>query len=276
MRIGTVMQILNNKIKQQAQEKNIAPLLRDDIRTAIDHIPGILDALYANIPHKKRISYGRVHTIKVLANHLHSQLIEEKAFGFSVASKLFERAAEHRTIGVALCLLSLYADEAYPKAITIFETAAMSEDWEIREFSQMFFRKIIQHHPEEIHSYLLKTAHSNEPNLRRFVAETMRPCVENKWFYQQPEYPLAVLRQLFREKAPYPRTAVGNNLSDLARRLPELVYDLIAELVETGDKNAYWIAYRACRNLVKKEPIRVMDLLKIDEYKYKKRVYQRE
>ena len=80
---------------------------------------------------------------------------------------------------------------------------------------------------------------------------------------------------MFRESAPYPRTSVGNNLSDLARRLPELVYGLVEELVASGDKNSYWIAYRACRNLVKQEPVRVMDLLQVDEYKYKKAVYKR-
>lgn len=69
---------------------------------------------------------------------------------------------------------------------------------------------------------------------------------------------------------------MGNNLSDLARRLPEKVFTIVDELVQSKDKNAYWIAYRACRNLIKKEPKRVMDLLKIDEYRYKKRVYYRE
>ena len=61
----------------------------------------------------------------------------------------------------------------------------------------------------------------------------------------------------------------------MTRRLPDLVYDLVKELVDSGDKNSYWIAYRACRNLVKKEPIKVMDLLKVDEYKYKKRIHKR-
>ena len=68
---------------------------------------------------------------------------------------------------------------------------------------------------------------------------------------------------------------MGNNLSDLARQLPNLVYDLVKELVDSKDKNSYWIAHRACRNLVKKEPIIVMDLLKVDEYKYKNRIYRR-
>ena len=84
-----------------------------------------------------------------------------------------------------------------------------------------------------------------------------------------------MLRKLFRESSSYPRTSVGNNLSDLARRLPELVYGLVGELVEGGDGNSRWIATRACRNLVKQEPVRVMDLLGVDEYRYKDRVYKR-
>ena len=54
-----------------------------------------------------------------------------------------------------------------------------------------------------------------------------------------------------------------------------MVYKLVKELVASGDKNSYWIAYRACRNLVKKEPDKVMNVLKIDEYKYKNRTYKK-
>ena len=123
--------------------------------------------------------------------------------------------------------------------------------------------------------YLLKWVKSENSNVRRFVAETLRPVQENRWFYKKPDYPLSILRHLFKEIASYPRTAVGNNLSDLARQLPDMVYNLVKDLVESGDKNSYWIAYRACRNLVKKEPIKVMDLLKVDEYKYKNRIHKR-
>jgi len=124
-------------------------------------------------------------------------------------------------------------------------------------------------------SYLMKLSKSRDANLRRFIAETLRPVQENKWFYKEPEYPLSILRAMFRESAEYPRTAVGNNLSDLARRLPDMVYDIVAELVASGDKNSYWIACRACRNLVKIDTIKVLDLLKTDEYRYKDRVYKR-
>ena len=80
---------------------------------------------------------------------------------------------------------------------------------------------------------------------------------------------------MFNEDSPYARTSVGNNLSDLAKKFPNAVYDLVRQLVNSGDDNSYWIAYRACRNLVKMDPIKVMDLLRVDEYRYKKRIYQR-
>jgi 3-methyladenine DNA glycosylase AlkC len=81
---------------------------------------------------------------------------------------------------------------------------------------------------------------------------------------------------MFREAHPYPRTSVGNNLSDLSKHHPGLIFSIIDELAATGDQNSHWIAYRACRNLVKEYPERVMDALGIDEYHYKDRHFYRE
>jgi 3-methyladenine DNA glycosylase AlkC len=153
--------------------------------------------------------------------------------------------------------------------------AAASPDWATREYAQMFFRKLIGRYPEEAREYLLRLAKSKDANVRRFVGETLRPVQENRWFYQHPDYPLSIIREMFKESSAYARTSVGNNLSDLARHCPETVYEVVRELVDKGDKNSYWIAYRACRNMVKKDPLKVMDLLKVDEYKYKERVYKR-
>jgi 3-methyladenine DNA glycosylase AlkC len=188
---------------------------------------------------------------------------------------MFERSDDHKAKGVALGVLSYCGLSDYHKAVPFFERAAASPDWNLREHAQMLFRKLIERWPEEAKADLLRLAGSDDPNLRRFVSETLRPVQENRWFYSNPDYPLGVLRRLFREDSPYPRTSVGNNLSDLARRLPELVYDLVGELVRSGDENSHWIAARACRNLVRQDPVRVMDLLGVDEYRYKDRVYKR-
>ena len=47
-------------------------------------------------------------------------------------------------------------------------------------------------------------------------------------------------------------TYVGSNLSNLARELSDIVYDLVKELIDSRNKNSYWIAYNACRKFVKR------------------------
>ena len=269
------MNILTAEIERKIQKNIINPVLQGQYAFAIGSINPIVDELYANIPDNKRISYGIVHVVKTLSEYLYTHLVEIDAPVYQVASHMFKKSDDFKGKGVSLGMLSFYGLGDYKKVLPYFESAAASSDWEVRELAQMFFRKLIKKHPGEMKEYLLKLVKSEDANIRRFVAETLRPVQENRWFYKNPDYSLSILRNIFKESAPYPRTSVGNNLSDLARRLPDLVYDLVKELVDSGDKNSYWIAYRACRNLVKKEPVKVMDLLKVDEYKYKKRIYRR-
>jgi 3-methyladenine DNA glycosylase AlkC len=269
------MQILNPEIQQKIEELIINNCLSKQYDLVTINISPIYTELYANIPANKRISYGRVYTIKILSEHLFSYLTSIDVPVFQIASYVFKNDDNFNIKGVALGILSFIGLKDYQKVLPYFENAAADDNWDVREMAQMFFKKLIKKYPDEMKEYLQKLVKSENPNIRRFVAETLRPVQENQWFFKNPDYPLSILRNLFKEKAAYPRTAVGNNLSDLARRFHDLVYKLVKELVESGDKNSYWIAYRACRNLVKKDPIKVMDLLKVDEYKYKNRIYKR-
>ena len=269
------MELLNDKLTRKIKSDITDRLLQGDYDSSINGISRVLGQLYDNIPDNKRISYGIVHTIKILSEHLYARLADTDAPVLRIASAIFDESGDPSVKGVAIGLLSFYGLGDYKAVLPYFEAAATSSDWGLREHTQMFFRKLIKKHPDEMKTYLLRLAKSKDANLRRFVAETLRPVQENRWFYESPDYPLSILQEMFKENVEYPRTAVGNNLSDLARRLPNMVYDLIRELVESSDKNSYWIACRACRNLVKSDPIKVMDLLKTDEYKYKDRVYKR-
>jgi 3-methyladenine DNA glycosylase AlkC len=269
------MKLIDTTMEEQISSGLLISLNRRDYKKAGQEIIMLVNRLHSGIPDNKRISYGIVYVTITLFSFLHQKLSEKGAPIFPIAEEFFKESRETKVKGVALGMLSLIGKDDYQKVLPFFESGAVSGDWQMREFSQAFFRKIIKAHPEEIHDYLAKKSGSDEPFMRRFAAETLRPVVENRWFYRQPEYSLSILRQMFKESHPYPRTSVGNNLSDLARRLPELVYKIVEELVASGDKNSYWIASRACRNLVKKEPLRVMDLLKTDEYKYKNRKYRR-
>ena len=267
------MNILDEELKQQISQDILIPIVNGNFTRPLAQMPAIIDKLIANIPANRRGSYGRVHVIKILSSYLFTELASRSMPIFDIASTLFDRNTEPRSRGVWLGILSQYGELEFQSVLPIFQTAAAASHWEIREFAQMFFRKLIKRHPEASKAFLLRLVKSENPNLRRFVAETLRPVQENQWFYKTPDYPLSVLRYLFTEKVAYPRTAVGNNLSDLARHLPNCIYSLVKELVASGDKNSYWIAYRACRNLVKKEPEKVMKILRVDEYRYKSRIY---
>jgi 3-methyladenine DNA glycosylase AlkC len=269
------MDILTDAIEDKVEHDILDPAVRGEYATAAGQVSAVLAELYANIPAGKRVSFGRVHTVKVLAAYLHGRLSAADASVFDIAANLYEASHDTLSRGVALGILSYSSLDDYRPVLPFFEAAASAGDWGTRELAQMLFRKLIRKYPDEMRTFLLHLVESDDAHLRRFVGETLRPVQENRWFYTQPAYPLSVLRRLFRESAPYPRTSVGNGLSDLARRLPELVYDLVEELVASGDKNSYWIAYRACRNLVKHDPIRVMDLLKTNEYRYKTATYSR-
>ncbi len=269
------MEILNEEIKKKIQDDIIASILQNEYDFAIRNISSALDELYNNVPDNKRISYGIVHTIKVLSEYLYKRLVYTGGPVYQTAAMIFEKGSDFKVKGVALGVLSYYALEDYERTLPYFEAAAASTDWNIRELSQMFFRRLIRRYPNEVKVYLLQLAKSPDDKIRRFVSEALRPVQENKWFYQKPDYPLSILRTMFLESSTYPRTSVGNSLSDLARRLPVLVYGLVKELVDSKNENSYWIAYRACRNLVKKEPVKVMNILKVDEYRYKDRLYRR-
>lgn len=270
------MKILDSQIEDTVNQSILKPIVQGDYETAVGSLPLVLEYLYSKIPENRRVSFGRVHTIKVLSQHLFTQLNQKSLSVYPIASKLYELSDETRSKGVALGVISFFGLSDYREVLDNFTDAAASLDWEIREFAQMFFRKITQKYPKKVRGFLLTCVRSEDPKLRRFVAETLRPVQENRWIYSNPDYSVSILELLFTETAAYPRTSVGNNLSDLSRRLPELIYRLVEKLVMSGDKNSFWIAYRACRNLVKKDPQRVMNLLGVDTYRYKKRIHHRD
>lgn len=269
------MKLLTAKLEKNIDKEIIDNIPKGNYKLAVNNIKLIFDKLYKKIPDKKRISYGRVHVIKILSKYIFDKLSEKEPVNFEAAADLHENSNDFKSKGVSLGIISFCGLEEPKRTLPYFVSAADSTDFDNRELAQMFFRKIIKKHPATAKKILLNLVSSSYSNVRRFVAETLRPVQENKWFYERPEYPLSILRNLFKESSSYPRTSVGNNLSDLAKHHPDLVYKIVKELVDSGNENSYWIAYRACRNLIKKDKNKVMNLLKVDEYKYKNKTYKR-
>jgi 3-methyladenine DNA glycosylase AlkC len=254
-----------------------ALLKKHSVPSIINDLSCLIDEICNDIPMQKRISSGKYSVIKELGLVMYDKLEDENLPIYEFALQIFiDYDIHYITRGLALQLITICGLEDLDKVWPYIIEAASSENWIMREFAVGFVRKLLKKYPKNLKDkYMKLLQESDDANLRRFVAESLRPGKENSWFIKIPEYQLSMLRKMFREKFPYSRTSVGNNLSDWARTYPEMVYGIVEELVKSKDKNSYWIAYRACRNLVKKEPIRVMNLLQVDEYKYKTRIFYR-
>jgi 3-methyladenine DNA glycosylase AlkC len=257
----------------------IEGLPESDISVISIELEKLIDTIYKDIPEKKRISTGRYSIVKTLGQELYPRLREAGIDLQEFAAGIYENNDIDRFVrSLGVQLYALYGMETsdLDTVHLIFETAAGDEDWIVRECSSGFIRKLVKKYPDEMKSWYLEMVYSDDPHQRRFVSESLRPVVENRWFHKCPDYALGIIKNLFFESAPYPRTSVGNNMSDWMRVNQEVAWPIVVELARNGDKNSYWIAYRACRNYVKKEPLKVLELLEVEEYKYKTRIHRKE
>lgn len=268
------MNLIDLTVEQRTKEITIPYLKKKNFEKAGEEITNICKYMYSIIPEKKRISYGRYLVVKFLSKYLYEEFESVGLDTLSVSKELFDKFDDRYVSPTALSIITFCGLKAYKLALPSLEKAAMANNWEVREDAAGFVRKLFKKFPKEMKDYYMKLVKSDNPNLRRFVCESIRPVADN-WFKKDPKTTFEIISHLFKEPNPYARTSIGNNLSDWARIDPEMVYDYVRKLVASGDKNSYWIAYRACRNLVKREPIRVMDLFGVDEYKYKTRVHYR-
>lgn len=251
----------------------ISSFSNDEIAKQIELI---ISQIHADIPDKKRISYGRYSIIKKMGLKTYPILVQSNINVYKFAKNIYDNKKNESFVrSFAVQLISIYGEKNknLSNVLSDFEQAATDPDWKVRECSAGFVRKLIKAYPDQMLSWYLEKTQSPNESMRRFTSESIRPVADNKWFRKNPNFCFAVLENLYAEPKNYPRTSVGNSLSDWARIDKERVYQIIEKLVESGNKNSYWIAYRACRNLVKTEPEKVMKILNIDEYRYKTKVY---
>jgi 3-methyladenine DNA glycosylase AlkC len=262
--------------ERQSAQQIIIQLREDQINLGIEILRELKDQTYASIPAPQRQSRGITWVLQRLSQLLVLECSAQPQDIRTLAVILFENLdLSDFLVGVPIFLMAEYGKTDPHSVLEFFLLVADSDEWVVREFAAAGFHKMIKPCRETAFTWLKQVAQSDKPNLRRFASETLRPVTDNRWLNNEPETSLEILRLLFREPHPYPRTSVGNNLSDLARRNPELILGVVKELVDSGDKNSYWIAYRACRNMVKKNPKEIMDILGVDEYHYKDRNFYR-
>lgn len=272
-----MFKLINDLHLEKLQEIAKKAKKNSSVETA-SNLQLLLEEIRNDIPAKKRISYGRYSIIKKMGLEMYPLLVTKQIDIMSFALEIFKNTDIDQFVrSLAVQLMSIHAveDNLSDEILQIFEMAATDSHWEMRECSAGFIRKIIAEYPSVMKQWYLKQSRASNAMLRRFASESIRPVADNKWFKKNPDFCFEILENMYEESNDYPRSSVGNNLSDWARHDKERVFEIVKELVARKNKNAFWIANRACRNLIKKEPIRVMNLLGIDTYKYKEKIYHR-
>ncbi len=150
--------------------------------------------------------------------------------------------------------------------IDFVKKAANDSHFGVRESAQMALRELLQVFPDQIILVYKKWILDSNEFTRRCVSESLRPVLVNgrNWIREKPDKAIEILKYINRDPSLYVRKSVGNNLSDISRRNPELVLETLREwLLENDyDKRTLFIARKACRNIVKNNPKDVNKLLR--------------
>ncbi|MHA1310525.1 MAG: DNA alkylation repair protein [Candidatus Helarchaeota archaeon] len=266
-----------SEIKQRATsyfEKNLDFNQIDKFQ--VKSINELLKEEYELIPDKERIGKGRVYLIKIIAKTLY-QLIKSKfpkmnsdetqghEFLINIL-KLIKNCNNINDKNISIFAIHLTSNlvlDYFDDAISLVENWIDNEDWEIRENSVYPILSGLKTNREKTIEFLRKWIKSENPNFRRFVAESLRPRAEIKWLRDptQNDEILKILTELNHDNSIYVRKSVGNNLKDLSKYMPEKILTLIEEwlnekekLNEKEQKNLIWTIYQALRWLKDKNP----------------------
>lgn len=229
---------------------------------------------YESIPEKERIGKGMVYIAKIVAKLLYNYLKTEvfKIVGKTLVTESFtqpilgfieEIGKNEELIVLAIHLLANLASDSFESTIEQIKYWATYETWAIRENAICPILSGLKSQKECTLQLLREWAQDSNENIRRLVAESLRPKTEIKWLRDSTKNQavLDILTILNHDPSIYVRKSVGNNLKDLTKYMPEKSLDLVEtwlavkdQLDAKGQKNLIWTIYHALKWLKAKKP----------------------
>jgi 3-methyladenine DNA glycosylase AlkC len=131
----------------------------------------------------------------------------------------------------------------------------------IYELTQRFtaefcIRPFLQQHPQQTLARLADWARDNNQHVRRLVSEGARPRLpwapRLRAFQQDPRPVLALLELLKDDAELYVRRSVANNLNDIGKDHPALLYETAQRWLLDAGTERRWIVQHALRSAVKR------------------------
>ena len=126
-------------------------------------------------------------------------------------------------------------------------------------------RPFLEHYFEESLSVLSDLVEDENPHVRRWCSEALRPRLPwgkvLKSLVEDPEPVIPILEALIDDPEPYVRRSVANNLNDISKDHPDLVVDLCEDWFDEGNEERMWVVRHALRGLVKSAHAGALGLL---------------
>lgn len=197
---------------------------------------------YDTIPEQERVGKGLLFISRAVAEGFYKVAKQEKVMvDLSQLVHLFdigERSGNRVLTYLALNLLGEHANAAPSTHKTILgqvDRWGSSEDWEIRESSCVVVRACLKKNPAFTLNVLENWSQSADENIRRLVAESLRPMSDIRWLRDpsKNDRVLSILSTMLTDSSTYVRKSVGNNLKDLSKYMPERILDLAKEWIAT-------------------------------------------
>nr|MDO8084427.1 hypothetical protein [Candidatus Sigynarchaeum springense] len=204
-------------------------------------ICSFLDEEYAALPEKERVGKGAVFLCRPAATSL-AAYFREQAPGKEIQPAQVIAFAEAlynvpdtrpRPFGkyIAIFFMAEFAKQSidwFAACEPLVISWATSTEWEIREMALEPLLHAVQKYPGFIIQRCQAWLRSPDENIRRFVAEGLRPRIGTKWLRDPAKNApvLDILGELRHDPAEYVRKSVGNNLKDLSKYMPGVVLDL--------------------------------------------------
>lgn len=136
--------------------------------------------------------------------------------------------------------------------------ASMAAQREITQrFSAEFsIRAFIERYPEQSFKLFKVWVKDPDPHVRRLVSEGTRPRLpwasRLRELQVDPSPIVPILEALKDDPELYVRRSVANNLNDIGKDHPALVYQLLAQWQKNSNKNRDWMISHALRSAVKR------------------------
>ncbi|MBX3234281.1 MAG: DNA alkylation repair protein [Labilithrix sp.] len=136
-------------------------------------------------------------------------------------------------------------------------TKRFTAEWSIRPY--------LAKDPERTFAFLERWARDRDPHVRRLVSEGTRIrlpwAMRVAWLDANPTRILSLLERLKDDPASVVRRSVANNLNDLGKVHPKLVFDTCASWLDGASAERRALVEHALRSAVKRGETRALELL---------------